>query len=109
MKAANIDLEISKMRISLESSIAHNICQNLVANEKFDVEGYLGECTVLFLSMGVDEYLVREIVDEAREQGLLEYVTGSMPDGIDAGSQIRPSEHPRFLSMAGDLKNLLKR
>jgi hypothetical protein len=106
---ANIDMEIAKMRISLESSIAHNICQNLVNNVEFDVEGYVEECRNLFLTMEIDEYLVKEILDEAYEQGLLEYAMDALPAGVDAGAQIRPSENPRYLILAEELKALLIR
>jgi hypothetical protein len=103
----NINIQIVSVRISLESSIAHNISQNLTHNHEFDINAYLKDCAELFTTLGIDEKLVEEIIDEGKTQGLMEYTMGMIPEGIDSGAQIVPTANPRLIMGGRKLVELL--
>jgi hypothetical protein len=101
-------LQISNLRIGLESGIAHSIAHNLLHNIDFDAESYLENCLNLFLELGLDEDFARDIIDEGHTQGLLEYSTDSIPKNVDFASQIMPSENPRMILTCTKLVEMLK-
>lgn len=70
----SINLEIYK--IGLQSSISHNIAQNLNADSEFDVNEYIGKCRQLFANVGMEESLINEVIDVAVDQAKLEYAMG---------------------------------
>lgn len=70
----SINLEIYK--IGLQSSISHNIAQNLNADSGFDVNEYIGKCRQLFANVGMEESLINEVIDVAVDQAKLEYAMG---------------------------------
>jgi hypothetical protein len=104
----DINSKITNIRISLESSIAHNISHNLLFDNNFDVNNYLEQCEELFRSLGMEEYLIKEIIDEGREQGIIEYSTGIFPKNIESASQIIPKSNHRLIMLTTSLVQLLK-
>lgn len=102
----NINVRIFKN--GLESSMAHCISQNLIKDANFDVEWYLNECRSLFLSLDIKSSLVDVMIDEARNRGLMEYVTGLTIEGVDAAAQMHPSANPILVNGAERLSALLK-
>lgn len=104
----NIDSEISLLRNGLESAMAHCISQNLNADPTFNVEWYLNECRSFFSSLGIDAYLIEDMIDEAHEQGSIEYAMGMVSQGVDAGAQLHPSANPRYEITGTKLASLLQ-
>lgn len=70
----SINLEIYK--IGLQSSVSHNIAQNLNADSNFDVNDYIGQCRQLFVNVGMEEQLIDEVINVAVHQAQLEYAMG---------------------------------
>ena len=100
--------DVLLIKNGLESAMSHCISQNLVVNPQFDVEWYLHECRSVFVSVGIDDMTIEDMVDEARDRGLMEYVTGLTVAGVDAGAQLHPSANPHIYSGAERLAALLK-
>lgn len=53
--------------------IAHNISQNVNADESFDIDAYEVEVTTLFIQAGMDEAVIKETMQVAKHEGLMEY------------------------------------
>lgn len=100
--------QIAIYKMGLESSMAHCISQNLIADAGFDVEWYLNECRSLFLSIGVDPIVVEEMISKGRDTGWMEYTTGMTVPGVDAGAQLHPSSNPHFYASAEKLVQLME-
>jgi hypothetical protein len=97
MKSEYKEIDFSIYRIGLESGIAHGIAHNLIHNEDFDTKAYLDDCMELFITLGMDESLAKRIVDNGHQQGLIEYVSDSVPNNVDFAAQLFPSKNPRFI------------
>ncbi|MNQ33160.1 hypothetical protein D3C85_465830 [compost metagenome] len=92
--------KLIKMVPSLKSNVAHNVAQNLLANENFDIYGYLGECAMVFFNVGIPDDYVHDIYLYALHHGPeeVEVVKGmyarhgiSMNVEGNSGSAIAPS------------------
>lgn len=102
-----MDTQVLIYKNGLESAMAHAICQGMLADALYDVEWYLNECRSFFVSMGVDTYIIEDMLDEAHSRGVLEYVTGLSIQGVDSGAQIHPASNPVMVDAVHKLVELL--
>jgi hypothetical protein len=101
--------KIKNIMWGIEHTIAHCVSHNLYYDLTFDVEDYLNGCRELFNEMGLEQYLIDEIIDEGHTQGLQEFEDGSILKRHGWGaSSIRPEVNPKLIKDTMDLIDLLK-
>jgi hypothetical protein len=83
-----MDFKFRSYVLGLQSSISHNIAQNLNADTNFDIESYLAECKQLFVTIGMDESVISDIIDVARHEGQMEYAMGVVQS--HGSAQLKP-------------------
>lgn len=76
-------------KLGLQSTVAHNIAQNLNADSGFDLRAYVEECWELFVAAGMEEDMVTETLEEAIEQAKAECAMGFVQSYGSA--QLHPS------------------
>lgn len=64
--------------LGLQSMISHNISQSVNADSSFDVDLYIEEVSMLFIQAGMDEVVITEIVQSAKQEGLMDYAMALM-------------------------------
>src|SRR5437764_7671348 len=94
------DRQISVARIGVEGVIAHGIAINIKIEPGFPVEWYIKECEKVLIKSSIPDYLIVDILDEAKEQGINE----KAPDS--GASQIRPEENDEFIEAVNKLNKL---
>lgn len=75
-------------KLGLQSTVAHNIAQNLNADSGFDITSYVENCWQLFVDAGIEDNIIQETFDVAIDQAKLEYAMGIVQNYGSA--QMRP-------------------
>lgn len=81
-------MKLYVFKLGLQSSVAHNIAQNLNANPEFNIEEYLEECWQVFAAAGIKDDIIAETLDVAVEQAKMEYAIGTI--SMYGSAQLRP-------------------